>query len=87
MIRYGIPPNTFPQIQGLDYSESGFRKSITFLRSPAVGATFIALSIFFLIVFLTNTLFNSASLLTIGIIVTLSVLAIMGLIVLILFFL
>lgn len=69
----------------LDYSDFGFRKSIVFLRSPPVGASFIALTLFFLIVFITNTLFNSASLLTLGIIVTLSALAFMGLIILILF--
>lgn len=81
MKRYGTP---FPS-GGLDYSDSGFRKSITFLQSPALGASFIAMALFVLIVFATNTLFTSASLVTLGIIVTLSVLAFMALILVILF--
>ena len=91
--RPGIYPNFITPsyivspAQELDCTDSGFRKSIYFLRSPLVGASFIALALFFLIVFITNTLFNSASLSTLGIIVTLSALAFMGLIILILFFL
>lgn len=92
MIRYGNPyPNfmtpsyTVSPTQELDCSDLGFRKNIAFLRSPPVGASFIALILFFLIVFITNTLFSSANLLTLGIIVTLSALAFMGLIILILF--
>lgn len=70
---------------GPDYSESGFRKNITFLRSPAVGANFIAITLFFLIVFSSNVLFNLATLNTLGIIIAFSVLAFIALILLILF--
>lgn len=80
-----IPPGgNFPSA-GPDYSESGFRKNITFLQSPAVGASFIAITIFLLVVFSTNILFNSATLATLGIIVTISTLAFIALILLILF--
>lgn len=81
MTNYGPP---FPS-GGPDYSDSGFRKSITFLQSPSLGASFIAMTLFSLIIFATNTLFTSANLATIGIIVTLSVLAFTGLILVILF--
>ncbi|HVJ49769.1 hypothetical protein [Desulfitobacterium sp.] len=81
MNHYGTP---FPP-GGPDYSDSGFRKTITFLQSPAVGASFIALTVFFLIVFITNALFTSATIATLGIIVTLSVLAFIGLVLLIIF--
>ncbi|AHF08003.1 hypothetical protein [Desulfitobacterium metallireducens] len=80
-----IPPGGIFSPTGPDYSESGFRKTITFLQSPAIGADFIAITIFFLIVFSTNILFTSANLATIGIIVALSTLAFIALILLILF--
>lgn len=70
---------------GPDYSESGFRKTITFLQSPAIGASFIAITIFFLIAFSSNILFASATLSTIGIITSLSVLAFVTLILIIIF--
>lgn len=79
---FGLAPPPMP-----DYSESGFRNTITFLRSPAVGASFIALALTFLIFFLSNALFCSATLATIGIIVTLTVIAFIGLVLLILFLL
>lgn len=87
---YGNPPqmnlsggNFSPA--GPDYSESGFRKTITFLQSPSIGASFIAMTIFFLIVFSSNILFVSATVPTIGIITTLSVLAFIALIIIIIF--
>lgn len=91
----GIPPGRSPSARsplsinfpsaGPDYSESGFRKNITFLQSPAVRASFVSITIFLLIVFSTNVLFTSATLAAIGIIITLSVLAFIALLLLIIF--
>ncbi|MEA4902252.1 hypothetical protein [Desulfitobacterium sp.] len=80
-----VTPNQTFSFSCPDYSESGFRKSITFLQSPAVGASFIAITIFFLIIFTSNVIFGSATLGTIGIITGLSVLAFITLILIILF--
>lgn len=83
----GNPPGSNLSSVFPDYSDSGFRKTITFLQSPPVGASFIALTLFLLIVFISNVLFTSATLSTIGIIVTLSVLGFIALVLLISFFL
>lgn len=55
-------------------------------NSPAAGASFIALTLFFLIAFASNAILNSASLRTLGIIVTLSIIVFLFFIVMILFF-
>lgn len=50
-----------------------------------VGASFVAITVFFLIAFASNSILESTTLATLGITVTLSVLVFMGIVVLILF--
>lgn len=83
----GMPPNGISFPGGLNYSDSGFRKFIPFLQSPPVGASIISLAVFFMIAFATDALFSSVNLINLGITVTLSVLAFIGLVILILFLL
>lgn len=56
-------------------------------NTPAAGASFIAMTLFFLIVFASNAILDSASLRTLGIIITLSLFVFLFLIIMILFFL
>ena len=63
----------------------GFKRLVSLLQSPPVGAGILAITFFFLIAFFSNVLLAQVSLATLGITVTLGTLGLLTLIILTLF--
>jgi len=79
---YGPPPQTSADPKTWDY---GFSRNVSLIESPPVGASFIAITLFFLIVFASNYFSGYTLLKVLGLSITLSVLSFMALIILVLF--
>ena len=63
----------------------GFKRLVSSLQSPPVGAGILSITFFFFIVFFSNILLAQVSLATLGITVTLGTLGLLTLVILILF--
>ncbi|MFZ3102259.1 MAG: hypothetical protein WA131_05865 [Desulfitobacteriaceae bacterium] len=63
----------------------GFHRLVSILQSPPVGASIIALALFFLLIFVSDALLSQVKLATLGITVTLSTAGFLALVTLILF--
>ncbi|HEY8911084.1 MAG TPA: hypothetical protein VIM51_12520 [Desulfosporosinus sp.] len=84
----GCPPNPpcgCSDRKGPQAWDYGFNRLVPLLQSPPVGAGFIAITFFFLIMFFSNVLLDQVSLATLGILVTLGTFSLLALLVLILF--
>ncbi|HZK84002.1 MAG TPA: hypothetical protein VFC58_04840 [Desulfosporosinus sp.] len=68
-----------------DTKDNESKRPILFLETPAVGAGFVAMTLFMLIAFFSNVLLAPVTMATLGITVTLGTLGILALILLILF--
>lgn len=65
----------------------GFKRVVTFLQSPPLGAGILSMAVFFLIIFSSNLVIELTSIMNLGIFVSLSTIALLGFIVIILFIL
>ncbi len=80
---YLLPPLDSSSSEAWDY---GFHRIVSILQSPPLGAGFLALALFFLLIFASNVLLSQVTLATLGITVTLSTAGFLALVTLILFF-
>ncbi|HBV85209.1 MAG TPA: hypothetical protein DEF42_00725 [Desulfosporosinus sp.] len=86
----GCPPKLDPCSTPLDPKppcDFSFKRLVPLLESPAVGTGILALTFFFFIAFLSDPILANITSLTLGIVVTISTLAILSLIIFILFLL
>ncbi|WP_407306711.1 hypothetical protein [Desulfosporosinus sp. SB140] len=82
-----LSPYGYPDPKSPETWDYGFKRIVPVLQSPTVGAGFIAITFFFLIIFFSNILLAQLSMATIGIAVTIATYGLMALVVLVLFLL